>query len=125
MMICNNPCLLIISKAFDRRFQNFRLNNAETFLHLILILKDHSQIIMQTHFFTEICFSQTLLQPFLLNLCQRLQLSYTSCRNLIPDCLCNPVHSYQICHPLIPCYDSIRIRLIKSGAERLMGSCSP
>ena len=80
---------------------------------------------MQTHFFTEICFSQTLLQPFLLNLCQRLQLSYTSCRNLISDCLCNPVHSYQICHPLIPCYDSIRIRLIKSGAERLVGSCSP
>ena len=125
MMICNNPCLLIISKTFDRRFQNLWLNNAETFLHLILILKDHSQIIMQTHFFTEICFSQTLSQPFLLNLCQRLQLSYTPCRNLIPDCLCNPVHSYQICHPLIPRYDSIRIRLIKSGAKRLVGSCSP
>ena len=125
MMICDNPCLFIISKAFDRRFKNLRLNNAETFLHLILILKDHSQIIMQTHFFTEICLSQTLSQPFLLNLCQRLQLSYTPCRNLISDCLCNPVHSYQICHPFIPRYDSIRIRLIKSGAERLVGSCSP
>ena len=50
MMICDNPCLFIISKAFDRRLQNFRLNNAETFLPLILILKDHSQIIMQTFF---------------------------------------------------------------------------
>ena len=49
----------------------------------------------------------------------------SDCRNLISDCLCNPVHSYQICHPLIPRYDSIRIRLIKSGAKRLVGNCSP